>query len=224
MKFSDNFSKKNFFLLERKKKNKITFYKKINNKINLHKVAYIEGYFECEKYFIKYKNDIIKEFSFKKKIICEKKYKNLILRCNSVSMAIRADRFNEREADDYDNSNVLKSKKFERDQLKFIKKSIDYFKSKISNPVFFIFSDNPKKIKKNFDGMSNIVFIDKFIKNKVQEDFYLMTLCKHFAVAPTTFHFWAAWLAKNRNKICLRPKNLNPSKNLNYWPTSWIKI
>jgi hypothetical protein len=35
-----------------------------------------------------------------------------------------------------------------------------------------------------------------------------------------------AWLNNNKNKICLRPKNivLNPSKNKDFWPSNWIKI
>ena len=26
------------------------------------------------------------------------------------------------------------------------------------------------------------------------------------------------------NKICIRPKNINPSNNLDFWPESWISI
>jgi hypothetical protein len=26
------------------------------------------------------------------------------------------------------------------------------------------------------------------------------------------------------NKICVRPKNINPSNNKNFWPENWIKI
>ena len=58
------------------------------------------------------------------------------------------------------------------------------------------------------------------------EDFFLMSKCKHFAVAPTSFHWWAAWLNNGADKICLRPSNefLNPSNNSDFWPESWIKI
>ena len=57
-------------------------------------------------------------------------------------------------------------------------------------------------------------------------DFYLFSLCKHFAVGGSTFHWMGAWLNNNKNKICLRPKNivLNPSKNKDFWPSNWIKI
>ena len=56
------------------------------------------------------------------------------------------------------------------------------------------------------------------------EDYYLMTLCKHFVVAPTTFHYWPAWLSNYEKKICIRPRNLNPSNNHAYWPSEWQAI
>ena len=64
------------------------------------------------------------------------------------------------------------------------------------------------------------------LSNKVLEDFFLMSQCKHFAVAPTSFHWWAAWLNNGADKICLRPSNefLNPSNNSDFWPKNWISI
>ena len=48
--------------------------------------------------------------------------------------------------------------------------------------------------------------------------FYLFSLCKNFIVGPTLFHWWGAWLNQNTNKLCFRPKNLNPSNNGDFWP------
>ena len=68
--------------------------------------------------------------------------------------------------------------------------------------------------------------IKGYLSNKVLEDFFLMSKCKHFAVAPTSFHWWAAWLNNGSDKVCLRPSNeiLNPSKNSDFWPKAWIAI
>jgi hypothetical protein len=197
-----------------------TLYSKIKRKFLL----FIEGYFETEKYFLDYRNDLIKEFSFKKKIDCIDNIKNKILNTNSVSMAIRADRYNERISDDIDNSNIIKSKNYELKQFKYILRAIDYFKKNIKNPKFFIFSDNPQKIEKLFFNMNNVYIINAYKNNKIIEDYYLMSLCKHFAVSPTTFHFWPAWLSNYKNKICVRPRDLNPSNNSDFWPESWIKV
>ena len=111
-------------------------------------------------------------------------------------------------------------------KLNYIIKSIDYFKKKTNNPKFFLFSDNFENLDNRFLHLENIVFVKDFISNKILEDFYLMYKCKHFVIAPTTFHWWAAWLNNNNDKICLRPSNdfLNPSNNVDFWPDSWIKI
>ena len=47
---------------------------------------------------------------------------------------------------------------------------------------------------------------------------------KHFIVGPSSFHWLGAWLNNNPNKICLRPKNISNSSNLNYWPDEWKSI
>ena len=57
--------------------------------------------------------------------------------------------------------------------------------------------------------------------DKILEDFFLMLKCKNYAVGPTTFHWWSAWLNNNPDKICVRPHNLNPSNNIDFWPESW---
>ena len=223
--FSDKFLSKKNFIIEKRDNNKITSFYKINlDNSFLNNNIFLEGYFENEKYFLDYRKDLIKEFSFKNNIDCIYKFKNMISNTNSVSMAIRADRFNERETDDKNKENVIKSHNFELLQYKYILRAINFFNKNIKNPTFFIFSDNPKKIEKLFLKMKNTFVVDTYKNNKIIEDYYLMTLCKHFAVSPTTFHFWPAWLSESKNKICLRPKNLNASNNKGFWPASWIKI
>ena len=51
-----------------------------------------------------------------------------------------------------------------------------------------------------------------------------MSQCKHFIIADSTFSWWGAWLSNNESKICIRPKTINPSNNLDFWPESWISI
>ena len=223
--FLDKFFYKKKFIIEKRNQNKKSSFYNLNlNNALLYKKIFIEGYFESEKYFLDYRNDLIKEFSFKKKIDCIDNIKNKILNTNSVSMAIRADRYNERLSDDMNKSNITKSKSYELKQFKYILRAIDYFNKNIKNPKFFIFSDNPQKIEKLFFNINNVYIINSYKRNKIIEDYYLMSLCKHFAVSPTTFHFWPAWLSNYKHKICLRPRDLNPSNNSDFWPNSWIKV
>jgi hypothetical protein len=95
-------------------------------------------------------------------------------------------------------------------------------KKKIQKPTFFIWSNDFDGVEKYFKRKDCI-----FVKNNdVIMDFYLFSICKHFIVGISTFHWMGAWLNQYRNKICIRPKNtiLNPSNNIDFWPTSWEKI
>jgi len=98
-----------------------------------------------------------------------------------------------------------------------------FFKNKIPNAKFFIWSNDFAGLNEYFDE-NEFTFI-KNNTNKSINDFNLFKYAKHFIVGPTSFHWWGAWLNQNRNKICVRPPdNLNTSNNKNFWPESWIKI
>ena len=62
------------------------------------------------------------------------------------------------------------------------------------------------------------------VNNDVINDFNLFRYCKHFIVGPSSFHWWGAWLNENPNKICIRPIDINPSNNENFWPKDWFPI
>ena len=67
LKIIDLFSKKKKFLIESKDKNKKTKYLNVL-KTPLNNLAYVEGHFESEKYFIKAKKRFTKNFNCKKRI------------------------------------------------------------------------------------------------------------------------------------------------------------
>jgi len=224
--FFEKFINNKNFIIENKSLNKKTKYsnlflnKKFNNKI------FVEGYFESEKYFSKYRLDILKEFSFKEKIFCNEEYYSSIITSNSISLAIRRDRFTETLEDNLSKEKINKTSLFESAQSDFILNSINYFNKHTKKPKFFLFSDNFDNLDKQFLNIENLYYVKNFISNKILEDFFLMYSCKNYAVAPTSFHWWAAWLNNNKDKICIRPKDLslNPSNNSNFWPDNWTSI
>lgn len=83
-----------------------------------------------------------------------------------------------------------------------------------SDPLFFVFSDEPEKAMGLFKGL-NIQII--FITENSQSlgfygtqgdyiDFELMRQCKHFIISNSTFSWWPAYLSNNTNKIVVAPK------------------
>ncbi|OUX45306.1 hypothetical protein CBE37_00010 [bacterium TMED277] len=217
----DFFRKKKFFLIENKSKYKITEFEDYSN-ISFADKIYVEGYFESEKYFKDYKNEIINQLAIKK--LNTSSFfldPSKIINQNSVSIAIRKDRFSEKKSDKF---SLDKSEYFEKRTIDYIFKSIDFINSKISNPKFFIFSDNIKGLNSLFDQYKNCTVINHS-DDKIINDFYLSSLCKHFIVGPSTFHWWTAYLSKNEDKICICPPNdLKFSSNKNIYPEKWLKL
>jgi len=222
--FLDKFILKKRFIIESKDISKKTYYVNSYLNNNFNSKIYVEGHFESEKYFLNYRSDLLNEFSFNKNIKCVNNYLNAIINSNSISFAIRRDRFTETFDDDRNADKLKKTFDFEKAQFDYIVNSISYFKKRVVNPKFFLFSDNFDELEKIFSHITDLTFVKDYLSNKVLEDFFLMSKCKHFAVAPTSFHWWAAWLNQNSNKICLRPKDINPSNNSDFWPESWKAI
>ena len=88
-----------------------------------------------------------------------------------------------------------------------------------------MWSDNFENLEKYFDP-SYFTYVKNDQNNKIILDFSLMRECKYFIVGSTSFHWWAAWLCNDENRIIVRPndKELNLSCNDDFWPQSWQKI
>ncbi len=216
----DFFKKKKSFLFEPKDKNKSTkfTYIKLDNFDN---TLYIDGNFESEKYFFDYRKDLLNEFSFKNNI-SNNKYLDVINNHNVVSISIRQNRYSERKNNKYDQESINKSHDFVSATVDYIYQSIKFIKSKVDNPKFLLWSNDFTDLEKYFPKNEFLYVVNS--EDKILNDFYLLTQCKYFIVGPSTFSWWGAWLSNYENKICIRPKNINPSNNIDFWPESWISI
>ena len=213
----DFFKYKKSFLIENKDDFKNTSFKKIDLS-KLSDLLFVEGYFQSDKYFIDHRNVLINEFKIKENYINLNNHLiNELKKNESVSICIRQNRFSEGKK--IDNK---KSIKFTQDTIEYIKRSILFLKNKIINPKFYIWSNDFSNLHEYFD-QNEFTFI-KNVNNKFLNDFYLFQYSKHFIIGPTSFHWWGAWLNENPNKICLRPSNINPSNNSDFWPNNWISI
>ena len=209
--------------MKKKIKNKKTNFYDIR-KQNYSDKIYIEGHYESELYFINYRNDLLKEFSFKnEKYFKENKYYKMIKSSseNIISISIRTNRFSEREGINL-TSLPLMIQSIHKDTIEYVYRAIKDVELKIPNAKFLVWSNNFSGLREYFPE-NKFTFIDNNL-DKIYNDFYLFSLCKNFIVGPTSFHWWGAWLNQNTNKLCFRPKNLNPSNNGDFWPKNWISI
>ena len=94
---------------------------------------------------------------------------------------------------------------------------IDYYRRAVARvrelleqPVFFIFSDDLSWCRANFDWLEGAARFVEYATPpgcKVHaSDLQLMTRTEYFIVANSTFSWWAAWLAGERAKLVIAPR------------------
>ena len=157
-----------------------------------------------------------------KKDLNRNKYLDIINNNNVVSISVRQNRFSERKNNKYDEYSINKSKDFLVETVEYINQSIKFIKTKVDKPKFLLWSNDFTDLEKYFP-QNEFLYVINF-ENKILNDLHLLTQCKYFIVGPSTFSWWGAWLSNKENKLCIRPKYINPSNNINFWPESWIAI
>lgn len=205
LKKMSKFNPSSKFLIESKDKNKLSNYNPDQLNIAFDKNLYFEGNFQSEKYYKSDTEDLLKEFSFKDYIINQNNsFINDIKKNNSVSIHLRQNKFLADE--NHKNLDKLNSEFLDLN-IKLIKRGIAYFDKRLENPKYFVWSNNFSNIKRLFDAKKFTLVNENFYKDPAY-DLYLMSLCKHFVLAPSTMHYWAAFLSTNANKVCLSPSNI----------------
>ena len=184
-----------------------------NEKVSQIRFGYLRGYWQSEKYFLDFSNHLRNEFTFPP-LIDEKniEIENQIRSTNAVSIHIRRG--------DY----LLSGRKIALD-LKYYQRAMEYIHHKITNPVFYVFSDDIKWVKENFNNQ-HITLINWNTGNNSYIDMQLMSLCKHNIIANSSFSWWGAWLNKYSEKIVIAPAKWMPHLTCSndLIPKNWVQL
>ena len=84
-------------------------------------------------------------------------------------------------------------------------KSVKYFKNNLSNPKFYIFTNDiiySKKILKNLDT-KNIKFINKY-RFKDYEEFEFLRNFSNYIISNSTFSWTASLISKKEKNMCTK--------------------
>lgn len=105
----------------------------------------------------------------------------------------------------------------------YYRNAISIIKKKLSNPTFFVFSEDIEWVK-GLHLNGNIRYIEE--GNPDYEELKLMYNCKHFIISNSTFSWWAQYLSSNTNKIVIAPDHwLNcPNSPTDIYQDNWIKL
>jgi hypothetical protein len=177
---------------------------------------YMLGNWESEKFFDGIKTQIRSAYSFDASFYDSPLYRQLSLE-QSVSIHVRR-------------GDKVNHKRLFPSDLNFIVSAVRVMLSKLSDPVFYVFSDDISWCKKNLPCMLNMPlnFVENHEIKDAFKDMFFMSQCKHNIIGPSTFSWWAAWLNPNPNKIVIAPhQNLWTSSKrggVNLLPQEWLVL
>ena len=169
-------------------------YKKI--RINKHRNYYVDGYFQCDRYFSDIKDELLKDLTPKEKPNKENDdLYDKIINSESVCVTIRRG--------DYVTNEKYKKEFFICDEEYFLNGISTINKIK-PNCKLFIFSDDIEWAKNNLKFNNEVYFESG--KDSVCEKLRLMSACKYFIISNSSFSWWAQYMSKNENKIVIAPR------------------
>ena len=172
---------------------------------------YYDGYWHSEKYFYKYRKELLRQFTFTNDSI-ENEYKNLCLSSDDAeTVAIHIRR------GDYITQNNPNAR-----GVDYYRNSIEKIQRIIPSCRFCFFSDDLDWVRDNFGDIDNSVLANSNRVLSDLEEFQLMVKCKHQIISNSSYSWWAAWLNTNQHKVIIVPAVWKNKKDMML--DEWIKI
>ncbi|WNC33617.1 MULTISPECIES: alpha-1,2-fucosyltransferase [unclassified Thermosynechococcus] len=181
--------------------------------------AYLQGYWQSEKYFSEIADVLREDFKFRQPLSeINAQWADKITQCHSISLHIRRG--------DYV-SNPMTHKVHGVCQLDYYYRAIEYITSLIDDPVFFVFSDEAEWAKSNLEISHPVYYVENNTGQESYNDMRLMSLCRHHIIANSTFSWWGAWLNNSPEKIVIAPQKwfaTSDKDDSDLIPKTWIRI
>jgi len=101
--------------------------------------------------------------------------------------------------------------------------AIEAIAGRVSQPEFFCFGDDPRWLVEQWPRNLPVTVVHDPGPRGEVTDLWLMSKCRHFVIANSTFSWWGAWLGADPAKIVIAPR----PKGLQYEVRSarnWIEI
>ena len=180
--------------------------------------VYLNGYFQSQKYFLPAEKIIREELSLKNEVTRNvESFSNILKSQNSVSVHFRRADF-ESDPVSMEYHGILSKE--------YYLNAVTLIASKLSNPAFYIFSDDINWAKEKLKN-HGATFVSGDISKNHFEDLYLMSQCQHNIIANSSFSWWGAWLNDNPEKIVIAPGkwfNKGPKDTQDLIPEGWMRI
>jgi hypothetical protein len=180
--------------------------------------AYLEGYWQSEKYFKEIEEVIRREFCVKSQP--DGQNAEMAARIKGVNAAAvhvrRGDYASNPSTNEYHGTCPPE----------YYRQAAQLVASQVLDPHFFVFSDEPDWARSNLELGGPATFVTQNGPDKGYEDLRLMALCRHHIIANSSFSWWGAWLA-NSGGMVVAPQQWVRSNDLDtrdLIPTGWVRL
>ena len=181
----------------------------------LREPAYIKGYFTSPDILESVRDELRAELVFKDGVLddCSEFERRIKGADNPICVHVRRG--------DY------KDKLDYGELLGYLARSLNVMRERLAGKrlQLFVFSDDIPWCRENFKADDcDVCFVENppAIAAKSQNDFHLMTLCRHFIIPKSTFSFWAAWLSCNEPSVEARAAHVVISQREKL-PAGWLQ-
>lgn len=175
----------------------------------INKDVYIEGYFQCEKYFVDIKDIVKKEFTLKDDSnVSDYNFYNRIINNNTVCLSAK-----------YEHN--VGNKIFNVCDDGYWNTAISLMNKNIHNPLFFICSDNVDYVVNKYIKNINLDYIWQDKLFNVATTLIVMSKCKYFIIGNTTFAYWAQYLSTDKKLVIAPKKWVTVDMPIDIYDCSW---
>ena len=180
-------------------------------------LIYYKGFYQSERYFEDFKDEIRKAFTFNAELLSDKtrQLAQEMQQCTSISLHVRR-------------GDYLLPQFFQNlgsvCTAEYYQRAADFMHEQFPDARFFVFSDDIAWVKEHVQ-LPNATYVDHNKGADSWQDMYLMSQCHHNIVANSSFSWWGAWLNPHADKLVCCPSIwTRAGGDENLCPASWHRI
>ena len=180
--------------------------------------CYLRGYWQSERYFSAVADAIRTDFTFRLLMSEEnQRIAEKIAAVNAVSLHVR-------RGDYVSNPHTLSVHGV--CSLEYYVRAIRHIAERVSDPVFFVFSDDLDWARDKFPIDYPCHYVNHNQGSESYNDMRLMSLCSHHVLANSSFSWWGAWLNPSDSKIVVAPRQwfAKPVDVSDLLPDEWVSL
>lgn len=172
--------------------------------------AYLDGFWQTEKYFTDIENIIRKELSVSQLLTNRgQELSTLLSETNSVGLHVR-------RGDYIKTGDTL--------PVSYFDSAVSAISSTVEDPHFFVFSNGIEWAKDNLSISYPTTYVSNNYSDSDYEDLQLLRRCDHTIISNSTFSWWGAWLGEQPGQSIIAPSVWfmnQPTKELDIVPERW---